>query len=433
MAGRSKRGQDVSKLLAALEKEKGKRLALRRFRLVKALGAAEDPRAVGSLSRLLRTDRSAEVRAAAVVALGRIGDPSASPAVKGALGDPENRWWAIRGLGLLRDRSSVQWFIGYLSSSYPLTREFVADALGDIGDRAAVPTLIDALEDPKASVRQAAAVALAKIGDPQALEPVRRAHRSARCLSRRAMGKALARLEGDRELNSKWPKERIVIEQKVATPFLVAAILEKAAGLRGAKERRRVEAQYLARNFSSNFFSDPSDPEPREFLEQAIGEFPDDPILRLLYAPMLAEIRPDDVAAEAAKAAELGPDDPVVLVRAGHLLLTNGDRDAARSCASRATQLMSPDSVFMSNLDNLNGLLAAFAGEDDLAEEKLRSAVEREPDFEPFIRNLAVFLAERGRLREGAEVLDEALKHVEKKDEIERMRNRMAAEAEAGA
>lgn len=83
----------------------------------------------------------------------------------------------------------------------------------------------------------------------------------------------------------------------------------------------------------------------------------------------------------------------------------------------------------MGDLDNLNGLLAAFAGEDDLAEEKLRAAVDKEPNNEPFARNLAVFLAERGRLREGAEVLDEALKHVEKKDEIVGMRDRMAAEA----
>jgi Flp pilus assembly protein TadD len=95
----------------------------------------------------------------------------------------------------------------------------------------------------------------------------------------------------------------------------------------------------------------------------------------------------------------------------------------------RANELAKPDFVLMGGLDNLNGLLAAFAGEDDFAEDKLRSAVEREPSSEGFARNLAVFLAERGRLQDGAEVLDEALKHVEKKDEIERMRDRMAAEA----
>ncbi len=85
--------------------------------------------------------------------------------------------------------------------------------------------------------------------------------------------------------------------------------------------------------------------------------------------------------------------------------------------------------MLLGGLDNLKGLLAAFEGDDILAAELLGSAVEREPTNEPFARNLAVFLAERGRLQEGIAVLDEALKQVEKKDQLERMRSRMAAEA----
>lgn len=166
-----------------------------------------------------------------------------------------------------------------------------------------------------------------------------------------------------------------------------------------------------------------------DLLEKAVDEFPQDAEIRLLYATVLLEFRPGDVASEAAKAVELGPDSPSILVRAGSLLLNRGDRDAARSCVARANELAPPDFPLMAGLDNLNGLLAAFSGEDESAESKLRSAVEKEPTNEPFARNLAVFLAERGRLQEGAEVLDEALKHVEKKDEIERMRDRMAAEA----
>jgi Flp pilus assembly protein TadD len=149
----------------------------------------------------------------------------------------------------------------------------------------------------------------------------------------------------------------------------------------------------------------------------------------LLYATVLLVFKPDEVAAEAAKAVELGADDPVILVRAGHLLLSRGDRDIARSCAARANELVQPGFVLMSGLVHLNGLLAAIAGEDGLAEENLRSAVASEPGNEQWARHLAVFLAERGRLQEGAEVLDEALKHVAQKGEIERMRDRMAAEA----
>lgn len=172
------------------------------------------------------------------------------------------------------------------------------------------------------------------------------------------------------------------------------------------------------------------DPEKAlEFLGGAIERFPEDPELRLLHATVLSAVRPDDAAAEAAKAADLAPDDPATLVRAGHLLLSSGDRETARSCAIRAERLAKPDFVLMGGLDNLFGLLAAFRGEDDCAEDKLRSAVDREPSNESFAKNLAVFLAERGRLQEGADVLDAALKHVEKKGALEQMRNRMAAEA----
>ncbi|MDX6633906.1 MAG: hypothetical protein QOF06_109 [Solirubrobacterales bacterium] len=210
----------VDDLLSALNEQKAQGSALWRFRLVKALGVREDSRAVETLSGLLRSDQSAEVRGVAALALGRIGDSSAVPALKGALSDPENRWWAIRSLGLVRDLSSVPWFIGYLRSTSAQTREAAADSLGNIGDRAATPALVEALDDPKASVRQAAAAALAKLGDPRALEPVRVAHRSAKGLSRRSMGKALARLEGQGGMNSDWPKERVAIEQKLATPFM---------------------------------------------------------------------------------------------------------------------------------------------------------------------------------------------------------------------
>jgi Flp pilus assembly protein TadD len=70
-----------------------------------------------------------------------------------------------------------------------------------------------------------------------------------------------------------------------------------------------------------------------EFLEEAIQRFPEDHELRLLNATILMALRPDDVAVEAAKAAELAPDDPATLVRAGHVLLSR-DREAARSCAA---------------------------------------------------------------------------------------------------
>jgi len=197
--------------------------------------------------------------------------------------------------------------------------------------------------------------------------------------------------------------------------------------LRSRKEERELNAAIARGRELRKLGRDPE--EASEFLSGAVQRFPRDPELRLLHATVLLATRPDGVATEAAKAAELAPDDPGTLVRAGHLLLGRGDREAAQSCAIRAEKCAKPDFALKAGLDNLKGLLAAFQGEDVLAEEMLRAAVVREPNSEPFARNLAVFLAERGRLQEGAEVLDEALKHVEKKDEIERMRARMAAEA----
>lgn len=415
--------RDVDDLIAALNAEKGKRFALRRFRLVKALGAMEDSRAVESLLTLVLTDQSPEVRDAAVVALGRIGDPSAIPALKKALGDPVNRWRAIRSLGLLRDPSSVPWFIGYLHSTHPMTREFAADALGNIGDRAATLTLIETLDDPKIGVRLAAAGALAKLRDPRALEPVGLAHRSARCFSRWYMGKALARLEGEADINSEGPKKWFLIEEKIATPFSVMSILKQALGIRGSRQKRLAEATYIARGF----LSPRTRPEALEFLEKAIQEFPDDPEIRVSHASILLDYRPEDVAAEAARAAELAQDDPATLVRAGHLLISR-DREAARACATRANEVVQPGFVLMSGLMHLDGTLAALDGEDDLAEEKLRSATASDPDNEPWAGQLAVFLAERGRTEDAVEVLDEALKHVEHKTRLEKMRLRMKKE-----
>ena len=168
-----------------------------------------------------------------------------------------------------------------------------------------------------------------------------------------------------------------------------------------------------------------------ELLEKAVQEFPDNAEIRLLYATVLLEFRPDDVASEAIKAVERAPENPSILVRAGSLLLSRGDREGARSCVARANELASPDFALMGGLASLNGLLAAFAGEDDLAEERLRVAVEKDPGNQSFAGDLAVFLAERGRLPDAVTVLDEALRHVREKDDLERMRSRMAKEASA--
>lgn len=190
--------------------------------------------------------------------------------------------------------------------------------------------------------------------------------------------------------------------------------------IRGRKQRKELSA---AIEQGQRLLAAQQEQEAIEFLDEAVLQFPDNAEIRVLYASILLATRPDDVAAEAAKAVELGPNDPVILVRAGHLLLGRGDRKAARSCAARANELVQPDFVLMSGLLNLEGLLAAVDGRDDLAEEKLRAAVESDPSFAASAVDFAKFLAGRARQAEALEVIDDALEHAKQKVELERLRS----------
>jgi len=158
------------------------------------------------------------------------------------------------------------------------------------------------------------------------------------------------------------------------------------------------------------------------YLDEMVGRFPENPEIRLLYASILLIFRPDDVAVEAAKAIELGPDDPTILVRAAHLLFNRGEVDLARTAVTRAGELVEPDFVLMSGLVNIEGLLAARDGRVDVAEEKLRSAVRVDPAFSHFAVDLAQFLSWRGRQAEAIAVIDEALPYAKEEGDLQRLR-----------
>jgi uncharacterized protein HemY len=145
---------------------------------------------------------------------------------------------------------------------------------------------------------------------------------------------------------------------------------------------------------------------------------------------MLREDRPDDVAAEAAKAAELGSDDPVVQVQAGHKLLNSDDLDGARKCAARASELVDDDFILLADLEGLIGCVAARDGEYAFAEEKLRSALAREPEWSSHWLSLARFLWARGRDEDAIAVIGESLPQVREgtgRDHLERLRSEIAA------
>lgn len=163
--------------------------------------------------------------------------------------------------------------------------------------------------------------------------------------------------------------------------------------------------------------------EALEFLEETVQRFPEDAEIRLLYALTLLTFRPQAVASELTKAVELGRDDPVILVRAGHQLLSEGEIAAARSCAMRANQLAPPGFILKSGLVSLEGRLAAIDGEDDLAEEKLRCAIAEDPDYSSFVLALARFLNERDRQVEAIAVIDNALENCRMKEGLKELRD----------
>jgi tetratricopeptide (TPR) repeat protein len=192
------------------------------------------------------------------------------------------------------------------------------------------------------------------------------------------------------------------------------------------RRRKREMAAAVVRGRQFVFAGD--DRATLEFLEDAVQRFPEDPEIRVLLASVLLEFRPDEVVSQTAKAVELGADDPVIQVRAGHLLLGRGETDAARACAKRARELAGPDFVLMAGLEGLEGKIASLDGEYVLAEELFRSAVDREPEYSTYPVDLARFLANRDRAAEALTVIDESLKQVKEKDDLERMRRDIAGE-----
>ena len=179
-----------------------------------AIRSASVPRGLSAVSYLsgilLNLREASELRAAAAVALGRIGDVLAAKPLGEALKDPipDVRYAAALALGRLRAdgaatrlaktlREDPSWWVRYAAAiALGRTRKsFAADALKerlilepqwqvrlqivrslqDIGGVKAAEAVTLALRDDDAGVRSAAALALAEIGGDQQLPPLREA------------------------------------------------------------------------------------------------------------------------------------------------------------------------------------------------------------------------------------------------------------------
>lgn len=168
-----------------------------------------------------------------------------------------------------------------------------------------------------------------------------------------------------------------------------------------------------------------------KYLEGATRLYPDSAELQLSYATALLMFRRDDVASEVVKAVGLAPDDPIILTRAANLMLGEGEPEVARFYTQRARELAGSNFIFEGGIANLEGNFAAIDKEYERAEERFRFAVEADPDFESFSRNLARLLAIRGRLEEAVEVVDQALPQVKTKRYLEALRERLMVTLDA--
>jgi tetratricopeptide (TPR) repeat protein len=194
--------------------------------------------------------------------------------------------------------------------------------------------------------------------------------------------------------------------------------------LRGRKQKRELEeAIQRGRKLQAE-----DDPGAAAFIEDAATRFPESPEFPLLLSNLFLESRPGEVLALVVKATELGSDDPSTQIRAGHKFLNEGHVEAARACGVRAGELADDEFALMAALESLDGRIAARDGDFVLAEEKLRSAFGRDPEYAVYALHLARFFWARGRNDDALSVIDQSLGQARKTYDLERLRAEIVAE-----
>jgi HEAT repeat protein len=170
-----------------------------RLGAIEALGAIRDPRAINVLAAILASRETSELRWAAALALGEIGDRTAVPALLAALRDTnryvrygaakaleqvgwsaetdEDRayylialqdWEAIQNLG----PSASGPLIDMLREKHPAIRAKIVEILGSIGGDDAKKSCERVLRDPDGSVRWRAVLASRQCGVPTSYLPL---------------------------------------------------------------------------------------------------------------------------------------------------------------------------------------------------------------------------------------------------------------------
>jgi HEAT repeat protein len=131
--------------------------------------AAETLRVYETLSGKRPDDQL--VRRYLVLVLGRLGDPSAIPALLQAAkaDDPDTRLYAVWALGKIGGSAGFDTVLESSQSEDPGARKMAAYVLGALGDPRAIPRLKVLADDRVADVRWNAAIALGALGDRSGL------------------------------------------------------------------------------------------------------------------------------------------------------------------------------------------------------------------------------------------------------------------------
>ena len=133
-----------------------------------------------------------ETRQAAAVALGRIGDRRATPALVDALRDPELAVPAAGALARIGDRDAFEGLLALLGEPDPAIRQSVIAALNSIGHPDMAARIAPLLGDPDPLVRESALRIAGYFGYPECLERVLHCCRDPNEAVRRAAVESLA-------------------------------------------------------------------------------------------------------------------------------------------------------------------------------------------------------------------------------------------------
>ncbi len=167
-----------------------------------ALGKLYERKAIPALSKCL-SDIDARVRRAAVESLGRIGEQECiNPIIMGLKDDDANvRRTAIRYVSQFNDPRALELFIPMLGDSVPVVAQEVVKAILIIGTDA-LDALVDALEIPSSIIKRYAATALGLLKDVRAVPPLIELLTNINWVVRKAAVNALGELNDKRALNA---------------------------------------------------------------------------------------------------------------------------------------------------------------------------------------------------------------------------------------